>query len=220
MLIISSESSPRREFLPNEVRSTTNRLSGNAIPSSYSINLVLEQDWVTTNNFSGTVTISLSIYNTTEEDVTSFEFHAKNLEITELTLTKTKNALEVTYSTEPDPVSDFIIVSSNATQFEPGDDYELTIVYNGQLSDSTMVGFYKSTYIDKNGVERYIAATQFEEIHARTAFPCFDEPGMKATFTVSITYPIGYFALSSAKVFSTKNDDTYVFSFPNRLTRY
>jgi len=60
---------------------------------------------------------------------------------------------------------------------------EVLIEYTGSIND-TMLGFYRSKYTDQDGQEKYIAVTQFEEVSARKAFPCFDQPALKATFDI------------------------------------
>nr|CAI5832041.1 unnamed protein product [Callosobruchus analis] len=62
-----------------------------------------------------------------------------------------------------------------------------------------MDGFYRSSYTE-NGKLKNLAATQFEPVYARRAFPCFDEPSFKAPFQVSIAHPKQYRALSNTPV--------------------
>ena len=55
---------------------------------------------------------------------------------------------------------------------------------------STMQGFYKGFYADQDFVnDTWFVSTQFSPIDARRAFPCFDNPGKKATFKISIVRP-------------------------------
>lgn len=58
----------------------------------------------------------------------------------------------------------------------------LSIVYAVEINQQ-YAGFYRSRYY-YNGEEKYIASTQFEAKEARRAFPCFDEPALKATFDI------------------------------------
>jgi puromycin-sensitive aminopeptidase len=76
--------------------------------------------------------------------------------------------------------------------------WRLKINFAGVLNDE-LKGFYRSTWKDDKGVEHVIATTQFEATDARRAFPCFDEPNMKATFKVTLNVPHGYEALSAMR---------------------
>ena len=58
------------------------------------------------------------------------------------------------------------------------------IAFAGTLN-GRMLGFYLSKY-KSGGRAMRMATTQFEAADARRAFPCFDEPGAKATFDISI----------------------------------
>jgi len=78
---------------------------------------------------------------------------------------------------------------------------KLTVVYHGELNDQ-MHGFYRSKYA-VDGEERYMAVTQFEATDARRAFPCWDEPSIKATFRVTLEIPQDRAALSNMPVAST-----------------
>ena len=59
------------------------------------------------------------------------------------------------------------------------------MTFKGELNDQ-MAGFYRSTYKNADGVECVMATSQMEATDARRAFPCFDEPALKATFTITL----------------------------------
>ena len=80
----------------------------------------------------------------------------------------------------------------------PAGEHALEIEWTGGIRDS-LRGLYRSV----RGEERY-AATQFEAADARRAFPCFDEPEFKATFSVELVHPDGNAAIANMPIESQK----------------
>uniref|UniRef100_A0A8C9TKW0 Aminopeptidase n=1 Tax=Scleropages formosus TaxID=113540 RepID=A0A8C9TKW0_SCLFO len=74
--------------------------------------------------------------------------------------------------------------------------YHLNIEFQAELADG-FDGFYKSRYHAKNGEKRVLAATDFEPTAARMAFPCFDEPQFKATFSIRLLREKRHIALTN-----------------------
>ena len=87
-------------------------------------------------------------------------------------------------SIEYDEKRQFLIINLNE-HLKAGKNYILNINYTGQIT-SDIRGIFWSSYKDLNTNQtEFLVATQFEATHARRAFPCFDEPAMKAYFKVS-----------------------------------
>ncbi|KAJ9138656.1 Aminopeptidase [Pleurostoma richardsiae] len=81
----------------------------------------------------------------------------------------------------------------------------LSVDFDGVLNPD-LAGFYRSQYkpavapaasVPHDDTWHYMLSTQFESCDARRAFPCFDEPNLKATFDFSIEIPDDQVALSN-----------------------
>jgi len=87
----------------------------------------------------------------------------------------------------------------------PAGDAVIAIKYQGSMNNS-MAGFYRSKYkpaatpssgTPTDGEFHYMFSTQFEACDARRAFPCFDEPNLKASFEFAIEIPEDLTAISN-----------------------
>ncbi|XP_018019808.1 puromycin-sensitive aminopeptidase-like protein, partial [Hyalella azteca] len=74
--------------------------------------------------------------------------------------------------------------------------YVLSMNFEGYLNDQ-LKGFYRSQYTNKSGQKKMIATTQFQPTDARRAFPCFDEPALKAEFEIFIARQANMSAISN-----------------------
>lgn len=88
----------------------------------------------------------------------------------------------------------------------------LTMRFTGTINN-LMAGFYRSKYqpaappapsVAKDDEHHYMFSTQFESCDARRAFPCFDEPNLKATFDLELEIPEDQVALSNMDVKEAK----------------
>ena len=91
----------------------------------------------------------------------------------------------------------------------------LAIAYSFNASANNY-GLYTSNFLADDGSSVTMLATQFEATYARTAFPCFDEPALKATFALTVDgVPAGYTPLGNMPVATqaTRGDGASVVAF-------
>ncbi len=79
--------------------------------------------------------------------------------------------------------------------------HQLEIAYHGKIGRSTL-GFFAMDYTSAAGPRRTLA-TNFEPADARDFLPCWDEPGIKATFSVAVDAPKDRMAVSNMPVAET-----------------
>ncbi|XP_045475149.1 glutamyl aminopeptidase-like [Harmonia axyridis] len=170
---------------------TKYRLPEGVIPLVYTLKLqpIFSQDY-----FKGEVYINVRV----QSPVHSIYLHCSDLNIIEAKivgdLKKVNFELEKKYQLVR-------IYYENEENILAGD-YLLYFKYEGSLLQSDQMGLNKGTYSHKNEKE-ILMITDFQPTHARRAFPCFDEPALKAIFNVSIVTPdSSWRALSNAEEIS------------------
>uniref|UniRef100_A0A8C6XE13 Aminopeptidase n=1 Tax=Naja naja TaxID=35670 RepID=A0A8C6XE13_NAJNA len=174
------------------------RLPKDVVPIHYDL---LIHPNLTTLSFTGLSRIEILI----TKQTSSIILHSKYLQITKTTIHNTKdnaNTAKGMMVLEHPPFEQIALISTEPLQV--GQSYIISIEYSANLSDS-FHGFYKSTYRTLAGEIRVLASTQFEATAARMAFPCFDEPALKATFSIKIRRSPKHLALSNMPLVKSVN---------------
>ncbi|KAL9696518.1 hypothetical protein quinque_016097 [Culex quinquefasciatus] len=143
--------------------------------------------------FQGTVEIFLNVLQATDK-ITILN---RDLVIRRVTLYRDGAEPELleTPPFDTDPRTEHLTITSSQ-QLAVGS-YMIRVEFDGRLQENNNMGFFRSSYLDNNGNRRYLASSKFEPTHARSAFPCYDEPRLKATFTLSITHGKDYHAVAN-----------------------
>lgn len=185
----------KKQNMTSEIK-VFERLTKNVIPVRYQITLAPDLEQLT---FSGQEVIDLIV----NESTNLIKLNSLELEI--------KNVFVLFKSGEVLSSSKHLISIEEETltiefdqELGPGS-IQLNIEFSGVLNDK-LRGFYRSKYT-LNGTERHAAITQFAPTDARRAFPCWDEPSLKATFEINVIVPSDRLALSNMPIVSEELKD-------------
>lgn len=167
------------------------RLPGNATPQHYSLTLAPD---LKTATFTGKEEIDITL----RQSANSITLNAAEITFQKVTIradgkTQTANVSEDAKDEQ---------VTFHVLQEIPAGNAKIEIQYTGILNDQ-LRGFYLSKTPKRN-----YAVTQFEPTDARRAFPSFDEPAMKATFSTTLIVDRGDTAISNANIISDKPGPT------------
>jgi puromycin-sensitive aminopeptidase len=164
------------------------RLPRTVLPSRYE--LVLEPD-LDAASFTGTVVIDVTV----QEPTASIVLNAAELVVTEASVDGVTGTVAVALDEESERCT---LTLPAPVAAGPA---RVRLSFTGTLNDK-LKGFYRSTFTDADGRTRTIATTQMQPTDCRRAFPCWDEPDLKAVFAVTLVVADGLLAISNGRELS------------------
>ncbi|RFU28520.1 hypothetical protein B7463_g7812, partial [Scytalidium lignicola] len=170
------------------------RLTKAIIPIHY--NLQITPDF-SNQTFAGSVSIDVNV----KEPTSTTCFNAHCIEITQTTIYDDKGlAMDIlgTKQNPKDQTHEILIKPINTNAY-----LQIHLCFCGRMVGITELGF-RMTQFGDNGLESlpldWIASTDLEATGARRVFPCFDDPALKATFSIGLQVDKGLTCLGNMPV--------------------
>nr|XP_006821163.1 PREDICTED: aminopeptidase N-like [Saccoglossus kowalevskii] len=176
------------------------RVQTNVVPQHYFVHLKVyldDEDGEKKFKFDGD---SYAEFNFTEP-TSVVKIHINKLDkiMDEGNIRLTKNGEEVAIKSPREETEYQFLVIETVDDMEKDTVYRLTTKFVGALEDD-LAGFYRSSYTTSQNEMRWLATTQFQATDARKAFPCFDEPALKATFDITLEHRTKRTAMSNMPI--------------------
>ena len=159
------------------------RLPSVAEPSGYAADLAIDPGKA---SFRGSIDIDIRIKAKTE----LLWLNATDLKIEKASVTGAGNPITVRMV----PGGEDFVGFAFDRPIDPGA-FRLHVDYTGTLGETTTQGLFRQ----KEGEDWY-AFSQLESTDARRAFPCFDEPGYKVPWQLTLRIPKGTTAVSNTPI--------------------
>nr|ACF34999.1 Cry1Ab-RR resistance protein APN2 [Ostrinia furnacalis] len=184
--VASPVSQEESRTLTNEQLAAQYNLPRETIPTFYDVTLFLNPSYP--DNFNGSVSIRIVPNITTNVIVLhAMEMEILNIEVFNV-LNTTADIFQIHFLATDD--THFLRIFTTE-QMLPNQLYIVNIEYRGQYA-SNMFGIYVSTYEQAGLGTVNLVTSQLQPTFARRAFPCYDEPALKAIFRTTIYAPPGY----------------------------
>ena len=164
-------------------------LPADVLPTHYALAVVPDAAHMT---FTGSVQIDLDVKQITRQ----IQLNAADLKFGKVSLSGTDQVPTVSFDDKQETAT-----LSFKSPVSTGH-HVLSIEYSGLINQHA-AGLFALDYDTPSGKKRALF-TQFENSDARRFLPSWDEPGIKATFTLTVTVPADQMALSNMPIAKTE----------------
>ena len=189
---------------PPTATAEATRLGGEVKPTFQAVSLEVDAERP---DYRGSVRVTLEVVEPTDR----FSLHARDMELETFVLEGPDGPIGTTHERHDD-----LVTLQAAAPLSPGE-YNLDIAFEGPFSTQA-VALYR---MEQDGLA--YAFTQFEATDARGAFPCFDEPGFKIPWQLTVKVPEAHIAVTNTPAQTEVTEDgwtTYVFRRTKPLPSY